>query len=119
MIGTQSTTKQPHDWWNTLAFGVAALAAIILMIGLSSCSTLPSNAANTRKARPTASNAPAARANSGSVSNAAGGSVPQSLSDAGEYGENIYDMAKASDWQKAEVKLASLRETVKKVHADR
>lgn len=44
--------------------------------------------------------------------------MPKSLVDAGEYGENLYDLAKANDWKKADAKLASLKEAVKKVHAD-
>jgi len=30
--------------------------------------------------------------------------VPTSLSNAGEYGENVYDYAKANDWKNADVK---------------
>src|SRR5690242_10171163 len=37
------------------------------------------------------------------------GKVPNSLVDAGEYGENIYDTAKANNWTKVAAKLASLK----------
>ena len=36
--------------------------------------------------------------------------VPASLSNAGEYGENVYDYATANDWKNAYVKLAALRD---------
>jgi hypothetical protein len=44
--------------------------------------------------------------------------VPTSLTKAGEYGENIYDYAKANDWKNAGVKLTALNAAVKDVHAD-
>lgn len=37
--------------------------------------------------------------------------VPVPLSDAGEYGENTYDMAKAKDWTKAAEKLQQLKQS--------
>jgi len=58
----------------------------------------------------TTGNAPAATT--------AGEGVPQSLSNAGEYGENIYDYAKVNDWKNADVKLAALRDAVKNVRAE-
>jgi len=39
-------------------------------------------------------------------------SVPPALAQMGEYGENIYDAAKAGKWKDAESKLASLKNTV-------
>jgi hypothetical protein len=45
-------------------------------------------------------------------------SVPKSLSDAGEYAENIYDYAKANDWKNAEAKLGLLKAAVEKIRAD-
>src|SRR5207302_6903010 len=45
-------------------------------------------------------------------------SPPVSLSDAGEYGENIYDYAKANDWKNADVKLTALKDAIKKVRTD-
>src|SRR5260370_25910347 len=42
-------------------------------------------------------------------------SVPKALADAGEYGENIYDYAQATDWQNAVVKLAALKGAVTNV----
>jgi uncharacterized protein YcbX len=44
--------------------------------------------------------------------------VPTSLANAGEYGENVYDYAKANDWKNADVKLAALREAIKSVRTD-
>jgi hypothetical protein len=45
-------------------------------------------------------------------------SAPTSLSNAGEYGENIYDYAKTNDWKNADLKLAALKDEVKKVRTD-
>jgi uncharacterized protein YcbX len=45
-------------------------------------------------------------------------SAPTSLTNAGEYGENVYDYAKANDWKNADVKLAALKGAIKKVRTD-
>jgi len=45
--------------------------------------------------------------------------VPNGLVDAGEFGENIYDAAKAGDWKTAEAKLNELKASVKKLDADK
>lgn len=45
----------------------------------------------------------------------AGAPPPQALAEAGEYSENIYDMAKVSDWTQAAAKLALLKESVAKL----
>jgi histone H3/H4 len=50
--------------------------------------------------------------------NAATESVPISLADTGEYGENVYDSAKAKDWNAADLKLGALRESARDVHTD-
>ena len=39
--------------------------------------------------------------------------MPASLPKIGEFGENVYDLAKASDWTKAEDKLAALKDAVR------
>ncbi|HBB89248.1 MAG TPA: hypothetical protein DC047_16715 [Blastocatellia bacterium] len=44
--------------------------------------------------------------------------MPASLANAGEFGENVYDYAKANDWKNADVKLAALRDAVKSVRTD-
>jgi hypothetical protein len=44
--------------------------------------------------------------------------APASLVNAGEYGENIYDYAKANDWKNAGVKLAALKDAMKNVRAE-
>lgn len=45
------------------------------------------------------------------------GEVPKALADAGEFGENIYDAAKADDWKIAETKLSELKAAVKELDA--
>lgn len=67
-----------------LAFAASAWIAVIAIFGLSGCSTVSSNANNP---------------------------VPPALVDAGEYGENIYDLAKANDWPAASEKLDALKKT--------
>jgi len=49
---------------------------------------------------------------------AAPGKIPESLVDTGEYGENIYDAAKAKDWDAAAMKLAALKEADAKLKKD-
>jgi hypothetical protein len=44
--------------------------------------------------------------------------VPSSLANAEEFGENVYDYAKANDWRNADVKLAALRDAVKQVRTE-
>jgi len=100
--------REPRDWWNTIALG--ALAVIVfLMIWLSACSSGSPDAAKTNKAvtPPSASSAVTTEE-----------SVPASLSNAGEYGENVYDYAKAKNWKNANSKVAALKDAVKKVRTD-
>jgi hypothetical protein len=100
--------REPRDWWNTIALGLLA-GIVFLTIWLSACSSGSPSTANTGKAMapPTASSAVTKTE-----------SVPTSLADAGEYGENVYDYAKANDWKNADVKVAALKDAIKKVRAD-
>jgi hypothetical protein len=115
-MNTISQTREPHDWWNTAALGVVAVIAI-LIFWLNACSPAPRSVGNSNKAAEKAS-ATTAQPASASTMNTTGESVPPSLADAGEYGENIYDYAKANDWKKADNKLAALKEAIKHVHTD-
>ena len=101
-------TRQQRDRWNTVALGLLALI-VFLVIWLSACSSGSRGAAKTNKAAmpPTASSAVTKTE-----------SVPTSLSNAGEYGENVYDYAKANDWKNADAKLAALRDAAKNVRAE-
>ena len=109
-----STFRTTRNCRNTVALGTAATVAF-LMVGSSGCSSKSSN--NVRNAAPT-SNASAAPPGLTSTSKTAGESVPASLANAGEYGENIYDYAKANDWKNAGVKLAALKDAVKSVRTE-
>jgi hypothetical protein len=60
--------------------------------------------ANANKAAAATSNTRA----SDTAGQTSGESVPIALANAGEYGENVYDYAKANDWKNAEDKLAAL-----------
>src|SRR5882762_8782791 len=109
-------TKQPRDWWNTVALGALALI-VFLMFWVSACSSTSSRTTNIPKAQPTGTQV-TTPPGSASVSKPAERRVPTSLSNAGEYGENVYDFAKANDWKNADIKAAALRDAVKKVHTD-
>ncbi|MDX6305176.1 MAG: hypothetical protein QOI77_2145 [Blastocatellia bacterium] len=99
--------REPRDWWNTVALGLSALI-VFLMIWLNACSSAPTDAAKTNGATtPAASSAVPTKE-----------SLPGSLSNAGEYGENIYDYAKAADWKNAVGKLTALRDAAKNVRAE-
>ena len=107
--------REPRDWWNTIALSLLAVI-IFLMIWLSACSSASLNQTNMHRAETTS--APAATAGPASAAKPAAETVPASLSSAGEYGENIYDYAKANDWKNANLKLVSLKDAIKKVRTD-
>jgi hypothetical protein len=88
------------------------------MIWVSACSSVSPGATKTNKAAALAASTQTATPASASAAVTTEESVPQSLSNAGEYGENVYDYAKANDWKNAGVKLAALRDAVKHVRTD-
>src|SRR5437868_5244661 len=53
-----------------------------------------------------------------STERASADKVPASVTDAGEYGENIYDAAKGGDWTTAAKKLDSLKNAANQIAAD-
>jgi hypothetical protein len=116
-MNTVFRTRQQRDWWNTVALGVVAVI-VFLMIWLNACSSVSPGAAKTNKAAAATTSTQAATPGSASAAVITEESVPTSLSNAGEYGENVYDYAKANDWKSADVKLAALRDAVKKVRTD-
>src|SRR3984893_16677233 len=107
-MNTILTTSQSRDWWNSVALGVVIVIAFLL-IWMTGCSSVSTGSARTNKAATPASASAAVTTEQ---------SVPTALSNAGEYGENVYDFAKATDWKNANVKLAALRGEVKKVRTD-
>jgi len=107
-MNTILRTSQPRDWWNSVALGVVIVIAFLL-IWMTGCSSVSTGSAKTNKAAAPASTSAAVTTEE---------SVPTALSNAGEYGENVYDYAKANDWKNADVKLAALRDAVKKVRTD-
>jgi hypothetical protein len=102
-------TREPNDWWNTVALGVMALISALLMIWFTACSSVSPGAAkpNETAKPPTASTAVTKTE-----------SAPTSLANAGEYGENVYDYAKVNDWKNADVRLLALRDAVKIVRTE-
>lgn len=98
---------------------IAVLSAAVIIGGLTTfgCSNAATNstaAANntTNTVSNTAANKTAVVVNSATPAlNTSTEKVPVSLSDAGEYGENTYDMAKAKNWTKAAEKLHELKQS--------
>jgi hypothetical protein len=108
--------REPREWWNMVAPGVP-LVVCFLMIWLNACSSVSRSVGNANEATAKTSDTPAPPA-SAAPANTTEESVPTSLSDAGEYGENIYDYAKANDWKNAEARLGTLKDTIKNVRGD-
>src|SRR5258706_5037046 len=106
-MNKEIATRRSRDWWNTTALAAVAVIAF-LMIWLNACSSSSQSKTSNTAAKPAAA----------SSVNTAGASVPTSLANAGEYGENVYDYAKANDWKNADIKLAALKEAVKNVSTD-
>ncbi|MDQ3474352.1 MAG: hypothetical protein M3447_11510 [Acidobacteriota bacterium] len=103
-MNTQFRSKK-SEWAKTISLIVALLAVTIVIVGLSGCSAASKQdaAANEGAAQRTAGDRQGAVANSSAP--------PKSLAKAGEYAENVYDMAKANDWTNAAAKLGLLKES--------
>src|ERR1700730_10285866 len=117
-VSTKLRTRQLWDRWNTLVPSVLAVTALLMIRLSSSNSSASPNDANANKTAARMSKTPAATPVSESAAKTTGEHVPIALAEAGEYGENVYDYAKANDWTNADVKLAALRKAVKKMRAD-
>jgi hypothetical protein len=102
-------TNNPMN--NLIMFGVIAL----LVVGLGACSSGSPSETNANRAGTKASVTPGATT---AAANTKTEKVPADLMNAGEYGENIYDYAKANDWKKADVRIVALKEAAQKVRAD-
>lgn len=100
--------REPRKWWNMVALALFAMI-VSLVISMNACSSGSPGAAETNKTvtPPAASSARTTEE-----------SVPTSLANAGEYGENIYDYAKANDWKNAGLKLAALRDAMKNARGE-
>jgi hypothetical protein len=103
-------------WSKPVAAGVAALIALMIIFS-GGCSSGSQNAVNSHEEAAKTSNT-AARPASASAGDTATEGVPISLADAGEYGTNVYDDAKASDWNSANLNLERLRGAIKEVRTD-
>jgi len=110
-MNTVFTTRQPRDWWNTVGLGVVAVIAF-LIIGFTVWSSGSTGAHKTNKSA--ASTTPTSVKAAVTTDQGA----PPSLANAGEYGENVYDYAKVSDWKNSNVKLVALKDAVKNVRAE-
>jgi hypothetical protein len=115
-MNTTVGKRRSRYWLTSVAVCVVAPLIAFLMIRSDACSSGSQNAVNSDEAAAT-SNIPAPPASANAV-NTATDSVPTSLADAGEYGENVYDYAKANDWNSANLRLGALRESAKDVRND-
>ncbi len=91
------------------------LAVSMLFIAMAAFSACSSSSPGANK---TTSNAATVPPDTPRPAKTGAASVPKSLVDAGEYGENIYDYAKANDWKKVDAKLAALKDAARKVRTD-
>ena len=108
-MNTILRTREPNDWWKTVALGVVALIAALLMTSFSACSSgSPREATTNNGAMPPTASSSVTKTES----------APTSLSSAGEFGENVYDYAKANDWKNADVKLLALHDAAKNVRTE-
>lgn len=87
------------------------MAAVLILPGVSACSTL------TKQETPVGNNIPTATPASTTIPKSPvmsrSNKIPQALVSAGEDGENAYDMAKANNWPQAVARLASLKGAAK------
>ena len=88
------------------------IAMGLWMIGVSACSPDSPHGGGSTDGAATPSAVAAKASPSASAAGTAGGSVPPPLTAAGEYGENVYDYAKANDWKNAEARIALLKTEV-------
>lgn len=110
MMNTMKTeaTTEYSDGAKSVPLLVALIAVIVVIVGSSSCSgTSKQDVAANANAPQTASKNEVMEVPPKNNS----GAPPKTLADAGEYGENVYDMAKASNWTKAAAKLNLLKES--------
>jgi hypothetical protein len=109
-------TPENSERMKTISLLVTLLAVMIVVVGLSSCST-PSTqdtSVNANAPQTTAGNKEGVKTPPKNT----GGTPPKTLADAGEYGENVYDMAKANNWAKAMAKLNLLKESAAKLKSE-
>ena len=112
-----NTKTKNMNWLKEIGASRIAVLSCLIIGGLITfgCSNAPTNSAAANETKnsvstTTISKTPVVNANlppKTSISE----KVPVPLSDAGEYGENTYDMAKAKNWTKAAEKLHELKQS--------
>lgn len=111
----QSDGLRGEKLMNILDKNYARLFIVVIVGGLSACANpTPTSTAPTHNATVAASPTPGA----GNIATPSPKSLPASLVNAGEYGENIYDYAKANNWAKATARLAALKGAAKQLRGD-
>ncbi len=105
LIKLNSTASEASSIY--LSRWVAPLAAIALAAALGCNSSIVTPAM-----RPPAGSATGETSSTTAPATPVAKSVPPALAQMGEYGENIYDAAKAAKWKEAASKLASLKNAV-------
>lgn len=84
------------------------------LFGLSGCSKQMAPSEARTSTQPAATETQTAS----SVAQGQSGEVPASLANLGEYGENIYDAAKAKQWTEARAKLSALKAAIQQSDAE-
>jgi histone H3/H4 len=118
-MNTKVGKRVSRDWLTSVAICAVAPLIAFLMIWSGACSSSSQNAVNSAiNSNDAATTSDTSRPASADAMNTATESVPTSLANAGEYGENVYDYAKAKDWNSANLKVKALRESAKAVRTD-
>ncbi len=94
------------------------LIGAITLFGVSACSTSAKPTANASQVATATSPVTTATETAKSTTTVDANKVPTSVSNVGEYGENIYDAAKANDWKQATAKLSSLKKAANGLDAN-
>jgi hypothetical protein len=89
------------------------LVGVLTLAGMMSCSTTPPTTAKNNTA---ATSSPTVTP--GGTPTVDTAKAPTTLTNAGEYGENIYDLAKANSWAKAAAKLSLLKNAAGQLRVD-
>lgn len=119
-MNTHPTFNEQAAWIKWLALALAVIVSAIMVFELTGCSmtsnanqptTTTSQQSTTNTNTTNRSTTPAASVNGNMP-------VPTSLTDAGEYGENIYDLAKANNWAKASAKLDALKKAAAQLRVE-
>jgi hypothetical protein len=116
MLNKQSVTAESINRSKVFLNVAVSLVAILILLGAIACSSTTKQETPIKNAAPMMTPASTPRPKASTSEHP--GKAPNSLVNAGEYGENIYDNAKTNNWSKAAAKLTSLKDAAKQLHAE-